>query len=485
MRVAGPTDGSVPSGEVQLRGDFAGIVAAALAAVDPERCVVEALDAGTLAIPPAPDTDRPDLVLVAVGKAAPAMARGALRRLGRRVRDGVVLAPSGPAVEREDPEVERPDHPGLRLLRGGHPLPTPDGVVATRAIVDLVRGAGAEETVLVLLSGGGSSLLTLPADGLTLDDVRTATRGLLRSGAEIGELNAVRKHLDRVKGGRLARTASPAAVRAAVLSDVVGDRLDVIASAPVSPDPSRYADAVAVLERYGSSTAVPERVREHLEAGAIGDRDETPGAADPCFRRVRTSVVGSVAKAVAGAREEALRRGYRVRVLGTELTGEAREVGAHLGRIARRVRESAEGPEPPACLLAGGETTVTVRGDGRGGRNQELALGATDEVAGLTGVLVGSVGTDGVDGPTDAAGALVTGSTAARAARAGLRVDDALERNDSHPFFRTLGDLVVTGPTGTNVMDLQVVLVDDGRERSGAGPPRAGRRGGGSAGEDP
>lgn len=451
---------SPPAGEAEIRADLDALVTAALEAVDPERCVSRALEEGEPAIPAPSRRDARDVVLVAVGKAAPGMARGVLPRLGERIRDGLVLAPAdGPA--------DAPEHPAVRMLRGGHPLPTPDGVEAARSVLDLAEGAGADDTVVVLLSGGGSALLTLPVRGVTLDDVRTTTADLLRAGAPIGELNAVRKHLDRLKGGRLARAASPAALRAAVISDVVGDRLDVIASGPVSPDPTRFRDALEVIEAYGLSRSAPRAVRAHLEAGAAGERDETPKPGHECFRSARVRVVANLATAVAEAQEEALRRGYRVRLLGTEATGEAREVGARLGRLGRRVRQGAEAPEPPACLLGGGETTVTVRGDGRGGRNQEVALGAASEIAGDPGLLVAAVGTDGVDGPTDAAGALATGRTMERAAAAGLSAERTLARNDADPFFRALGDRIVTGPTGTNVMDLHVVLVEERPRRSG------------------
>lgn len=443
-----------PAGEAGIRADLEALVAAALEAVEPERCVSRALEARALDVPAPSRRHARDVVLIAVGKAAPGMARGALPRLGERIREGLVLAPAdGPADE--------PEHPAVRTLRGGHPLPTSEGVEAARSVLDLVEGAGADDTIVVLLSGGGSALLTLPVRGVTLDDVRATTAELLRAGASVEELNAVRKHLDRLKGGRLGRAASPAAVRAAVISDVVGDRLDVIASGPVSPDPTRFRDALEVIEAYELSRSAPRSVRAHLEAGAAGERDETPKPGDECFRSVRVRIVAGLATAVAGAREEALRRGYRVRLLGTENTGEAREVGARLGRLGRRVREGAEGPGPPTCLLGGGETTVTVRGDGRGGRNQEVALGAASEIAGRSGILVASVGTDGVDGPTDAAGALVTGRTLERAAEAGLSPDRTLARNDADRFFRTLGDRIVTGPTGTNVMDLHVVVVEE------------------------
>lgn len=442
--------------ESSLRDDLDGIVRAALSAVEPAGLVRRALEDGSLAVPPSPPPtgDPGDLVLLAVGKAAPGMVRGALAVLGPRVRRGVVLAPRGTADEMDA-------GPSLRVFRGGHPLPDAAGVRGARALLEEAATVRPGETILLLLSGGGSALLTLPPDGVPLDDVRTVTRLLLEEGADIRALNTVRKHLDRLKGGGLARAAAGAPIRAAVVSDVVGDPLDVIASGPVSHDPTTFADALRIVEGLGAATAVPPAVRRHLEAGASGEREETPGAADPCFDDVRTVVVGRAADAVAGARAEARHRGYRIRVLGTDVTGEARDVGARLGRLARRIRDGSGKPAPPTCILAAGETTVTVTGTGRGGRNQEVALGAARAVDGAEATLVASVGTDGIDGPTDAAGALATGSTLDRARRAGLDVDAALERNDAYPFFRELGDLIVTGPTGTNVMDLQVILVGE------------------------
>lgn len=436
-----------------LGRDFRAILAAALEAVDPERLVRDALDDGRLAVPEPPaDARDGDVVLLAVGKATAGMARGAIGGLTERIREGAALLPRGVGAE-------VPAAAGIRVFRGGHPLPDDAGVDAARTILETARRAGPGDILLFLVSGGGSALLTLPAEGVELEHVRAVTDRLLDSGADIRELNTVRKHLDRLKGGGLARAAAPTPVRAGALSDVVGDPLDVIASGPVSPDPTTYGDALEVLERRLSRAEAPAAVVRHLEAGARGERPETPKPGDPCFRRVATTVVGNAVTALESAAGEARSRGYRTRVLGADVTGEARDVGAELGRLARRIREGDEGPAPPCCVLAAGETTVTVTGDGLGGRNQEVALGAAASLDGLDAVLVASVGTDGVDGPTDAAGALATGSTLERARQAGIDPGDALDRNDSHPFFRELGDLVTTGPTGTNVMDLQVLLI--------------------------
>lgn len=433
-------------GPPSLRDDLDALVEAALEAVDPADLVRRALDED-------PFSSGPPLI-VAVGKAARPMSRGALSALDGTVRGGVVLAPEN-GDGAEDLEAR-----GLRIFRGGHPLPTARGVEGARAVrAAAEEAAGRTAPVLLLLSGGGSALLTIPAGDLQLDDLRATTGLLMEAGADIGALNTVRKHLETLKGGRLAELVAPAPLRALVLSDVVGDRMDVIASGPVSPDPTTFGDALRVLREAGVADRVPGAVIRHLEAGREGRVSETPGPGAPCFDLVRTRIVGNVETAARGAMEAAAARGYRTRLLSTTLTGEAREVGRRLGRLARRTREG-DGPvAPPACLVAGGETTVTVTGDGKGGRNQEVALGAALEIRGVEDVLVASVGTDGVDGPTDAAGARADGTTVERARARGLEPADALERNDAHPFFRALDDLLVTGPTGTNVMDVQLVLV--------------------------
>lgn len=386
--------------------------------------------------------------VVGFGKASVPMARAVEDVLGDRVTAGVVVTKRG--------------HGGplrrIQVLEASHPLPGPDGEAAARRVVDLLRAAGEEDLILCLISGGGSALLPLAAEGLSLDDKVQVTDLLLRSGATIEEVNAVRKHLSGVKGGQLARTAYPARVVGLVVSDVLGNPLDAIASGPFSPDPTTYADAVRVLQRYGLWDRVPGAVRERLQRGAAGELSETPKPGDPVFERVSLRVVASIADAVEGARAEAERLGYRTLVLTTWLEGEAREVGRVVAALAREEALCDRPACKPACLVMGGETTVTVRGDGRGGRNQELALAAAVALEGLDGVLVATLATDGTDGPTDAAGAFADGSTVARGRRLGMEAEQYLARNDSYPFFDGLGDLIRTGPTGTNVNDLVVVL---------------------------
>ena len=447
-----PGPSEVNAEALGLRQHALAIFRSALRAVDPEAAVARHLSlcGDTLRV------GAEDLALheveriwvVAFGKASVAMARAVEKCLGEWISGGLVVAPHGSAER-----LER-----LEVTEASHPLPGPEGEAAARRVVQLLRDAGERDLVLCLISGGGSALLPLPAEDLTLQDKVSTTDLLLRSGATIVEVNAVRKHLSGLKGGRLARVAYPARVIALVMSDVVGDRLDTIASGPLSPDPTTYADALAVLERYGLLERVPARVREHLRRGAVGELPETPKPGDPVFERVTLHVVASVAHAVEAAREEAERLGYRVAVLTVSLEGEAREVGRVVAAVAREEVQRDRPLPKPACVLLGGETTVTVRGRGRGGRNQELTLAAALGIEGLGAVLVASFASDGRDGPTDAAGALADGSTTQRARALGLDPRRYLEENDSYAFFDALGDLVRTGPTGTNVNDLVLVL---------------------------
>ncbi len=458
--------------------DAAAILRACLRAVDPARRVAEALAdepelerwAGDLArqgAPPeaagsAPGAGR--TLLIAVGKAALGMTRGALGVLGDAIGEGVVLVPA------VGDRPSRPDWlpPGLELHAGGHPLPDASGLEAARRIESLARGAGAGDRVLVLLSGGGSALLTSPAPGLVLEDLRETTDLLLKAGLPIEALNCVRKHLERLKGGGLARLAAPARVLGLILSDVPGDSPEVVASGPLSPDGTSYRDAEILLRRDGVWDGLPDAVRAHLSRGRKGELDDTPGPGDPAFANVRLRVVAGGERAVLGARREAEAKGYRTHVLTLELRGEARRAGRGLARVGRAVRDGVGPVSTPACLLAAGETTVRVVGDGRGGRNQEVALAAALALEGTEGIVVGSLGTDGVDGPTDAAGGLVDGATVSRGRAAGQDPEAALAHNDAYTFLDAAGALLRTGPTGTNVADVMVVVIGaaDSRDRS-------------------
>jgi glycerate-2-kinase len=337
------------------------------------------------------------------------------------------------------------------VIAGSHPLPTDASEEAGRRALRLAQSTAAGETLLVLLSGGASALMAVPAAGVTLADKARTTDLLLKNGASIGVLNSVRKHLSAIKGGRLAAAAASPTVTYAI-SDVVGDDLSVIGSGPTVPDASTFADALAAIDAHGGRAGFPPAVVAHLLAGTRGEQPETPKAvAGP---KGAARVIGSRHDAMAGAAEAARARGYPVRVVDEAVVGEARTAALnHLGKAAPAT-------SLPLCVISSGETTVRVTGQGRGGRNQEFALAAVDAVSRLPGAAaLASVGTDGVDGPTDAAGALVDSSTAARAAAAGLLPARFLADNDAYAFFHALGDLIHTGPTGTNVGDLQVILL--------------------------
>jgi hydroxypyruvate reductase len=346
----------------------------------------------------------------------------------------------------------------VRIVEASHPVPDEAGVEATRAIVELLEDASADDLVICVFSGGGSALLTLPADGVSLADLQQTTDALLRSGASINEINVVRKHLDRVKGGGLARLAAPAQVVTLVLSDVVGNPLDAIASGPTVPDTSTWADAGQVLDRYGLWDKVPPSVRERIRTGMAGGLRDTPKPGDAVFSNTHSVIVGSNLLACQAAAAAASRLGFASLVLTTFVEGEAREVGRVLAGLLREVDASGQPLARPCLLVAGGETTVTVRGEGLGGRNQELALSAAISLHGVADVVLASIGTDGNDGPTDAAGAFVDGTTLERAAALGMDPQKFLADNDSYHFFDRLGDLVRTGPTNTNVNDMYLLF---------------------------
>lgn len=390
------------------------------------------------------------VVVAGLGKASMAMA-GVLEARGVPVAEGVAVVPEGYAGTRPS---RLPAPSRTEVVEAGHPVPDARSAEAGRRLLALADGCSAGDLLLALVSGGGTALAACPVEGLSVDDVQRTVRLLLRSGADIHAMNAVRKHLLRVGGGQLARAAAPADACALVVSDVVGDVLPVIASGPTAPDPSTFGDAARVLQERDLWEEVPEAVQQHLTAGRAGDRPETPKPGASAFERVRTDLVGANRDALKAARAEAEQRGYAVRIAGEGVTGEAR-------RVARQQVEAlrAEGSAAKICLLWGGETTVTVRGDGRGGRNQEAALaaalaldGARRPAAYLSG------GTDGIDGPTDAAGAIATPQTTAEARRRGLDPQAFLDDNDAYTFFDEVGGLLQPGPTHTNVMDVQIGL---------------------------
>ena len=389
--------------------------------------------------------------LVGAGKAGRAMGEAALAALGKRVTGGVIAVPR--SAEGKSGRV--------RFVAAGHPVPDIFSLAAAREILSLLERAGKGDLVVALISGGGSAMLSAPAEGITMEEKAETFRLLLRAGADIASFNTVRKHLSEVKGGLLARAAHPATVWTLLLSDVPGDDPSVIASGPFSPDPTTYADAIGVLERYGIHYAVPSPVRRRLAEGAAGAFPETPKPDDPAFLGTTAAIVGTNRTAMdAAAMRMARERDAgptAIVLLPDALRGEARECARS---FCARLRKAAEALSPghAVVMIAGGETTVNVRGRGKGGRNQEFSLAAAVELAGEEAMAVLAAGTDGIDGPTDAAGAYADETTVARASSLGLDPGAHLENNDAYTFFEPLGDLVVTGPTGTNVADLVIGL---------------------------
>jgi glycerate 2-kinase len=430
--------------EARLRRDALAIFKAAVAAADPGDAVVRCLR-----------RERREhlgryrnIYVVGAGKAAVGMARAAEKVLGRRITGGLLNVKYGHSA--------RLRH--IELNECGHPVPDQQGVEGARRIAGIAAGAGADDLVLCLISGGASALLPFPADPITLAEKQAATRLLLACGAAIQEINAIRKHISSIKGGQLARLAAPATVLTLMVSDVIGDDPGVIGSGPTAPDRSTFAEVRGILDKYGIFQQVAPAVRERIERGMRGEIAETAKPDDPIFRRVRNEVIGSIRLAVDAASRRARQLGYRTLVLSTFVEGETREVARMHAAIAREIVASGRPLKPPACVITGGETTVTLRaGDGLGGRNQEFALAAAIDIGGLRNVVVFSAGTDGSDGPTDAAGAVADGCSLSRDPRAA----EFLARHDSYHYFEGLHDLVVTGPTHTNVMDLHLVMVGE------------------------
>lgn len=390
------------------------------------------------------------IILLGAGKAGAPMAQAIEELLGDRLDEGAVV------VKYEHVASLRK----TTLFEAGHPYPDENGLRAAREIYARAAAADAETLIIMVISGGGSALLPLPVDGITLADKQETTRILLACGATIHEINAVRKHLSAIKGGQLARAAYPATVVALVLSDVVGDDLDAIASGPCVPDRRTYADCINIVNRYALTDRLPPHVLKHLLAGASGRVPETPKPGDAVFDKVVNVIVASNYEALQHARQAASALGYHTLILSSMIEGETVPVaGMHMA-MAREILSSGNPLPVPACILSGGETTVTLRGNGLGGRNQEFALAAALAMPENCGCYVLlSAGTDGSDGPTDAAGAFADSTTLHRAAAAGLDLHAYLTANDSYHLFDSLGDLYKTGPTNTNVMDLRIILL--------------------------
>jgi len=409
---------------------------AAVAAALPEKCLPAHL--------PRPPKGR--TIVVGAGKASAAMAR-ALEAHWPGPLAGLVVTRYGHAVPCDR----------IEIVEAAHPVPDEKGREAAARILAMVRGLTEDDLVIALISGGGSALLSLPAPGLTIEDKQEVNRALLRSGAHIGEMNCVRKHLSAIKGGRLAAAAHPAPTVALVISDVPADDPSVIASGPTVPDPTTFADARTVLAKYG--IAEPARVLRHLDRAA----DETPKPGDPRLARAQTDIIATPQNSLEAAAEVARRAEVAPLILGNAIEGEAREVGRVMAGIARQVALYGQPAASPVVLLSGGETTVTVRGNGRGGRNVEFLLSLATELDGVPGVFALAADTDGIDGAEEVAGAIITPDTLVRADRLGIRAKQRLADNDGHSFFQALGDQVITGPTLTNVNDFRAILVTSGR----------------------
>ncbi len=437
------------------RDDLLAIMGAALAAVDPYEAVRRALrrEGTRLVVGEQPyELERfARIWVVGGGKAGAPMAQAVEEVLGERLTGGTVVVKAGHLAPTQR----------IDLREAAHPVPDARGLAAGEALLAVARAATADDLVICLLSGGGSALLeALPAP-LTLDDLQRTTSALLASGATINEMNAVRKHLSGIKGGQLARAVAPATLVSLVLSDVVGSPLDVIASGPTVPDRSTWQEANAVIERYGLGEQLPRAVVERLAQGARGVLAETPKAGDPLFQHNQLVLVGDNARAATAAAQAAEARGYHALILTTFLEGEAREVAKLLVALARELQTHHRPASPPACLILGGETTVTLHAtSGKGGRNQEIALAAALLLAGTRGITIATLATDGGDGPTDAAGGIVDGESAALMTALGLEPAEALAQHNAYPLLAASGDLLRTGPTQTNVNDLLFVMVE-------------------------
>jgi hydroxypyruvate reductase len=436
-----------PSDVGYLRRDALSIFQSALTAVDPEEAVRRHLRVEQLH-PAAYER----IIVVGAGKAVAPMAKALEDILGDRIAAGVLVVKDGHGLPLKK----------VRVLEASHPVPDERGVSGTSEILSLLAEAKERDLVICLISGGGSALLISPAEGLSLQDKQETTRQLLACGANIHEINTVRKHLSKAKGGQLARAAYPAGVLSLILSDVVGDDLDVIASGPTVPDRSTFGDMLEILTRYEVWDRIPSAVRKRVSQGAEGKAPETPKPGDPVFLRCSQILVGSNLRALIAAAQAAEQLGYRSCILSSKVEGEAREVAKAFAGIGKEIHSSGHPLKPPVCVLMGGETTVTLQGQGRGGRNQEFVLAGALAMEGVSNLVLLAGGTDGTDGPTDAAGAIADGFTVRRAKALGMEPHAYIKRSDSYAFFKPLDDLIITGPTRTNVMDVYMLLIGEG-----------------------
>jgi len=435
------------------------IFSKALSAVDPSKILKETIriEGDHLSIKIEGDSERifdlkrfHRIFLAGTGKASNSMAHAIEELFGDRVTKGVVTTKYGHLLPLKQ----------TQSIEAGHPIPDRKGYEGARKIQRLLKESGPDDLVIFLLSGGASALLPFPADGIDLKEKQEVTQLLLDSGADIKEINTVRKHISRMKGGWVAKWAYPSTVIAFILSDVVGDQLDVIGSGPTVPDPSTFEESLEILKKYDLLNEVAPSVRKHLQSGKEGKVEETPKPGEAVFERVSNILIGSNILALREAKREAESLGFNAIILSSSIEGETREASRFFTAVAKEVISSGNPVPRPACILSGGETTVTIKGKGQGGRNQEFALAGALEISGIEKIVLLSGGTDGTDGPTDASGALADHTTVQRAETMGLNPNVHLENNDAYPFFQKLGDLLITGPTHTNVMDVRIMLVD-------------------------
>jgi hydroxypyruvate reductase len=395
-------------------------------------------------------SDYQGIYVIGAGKAASAMAWSIEDILKERITKGVVITKYG----------YREKLKTVVANEAGHPIPDEAGIRGTMSILELVRGLTSHDLVICLISGGGSALMLIPCEGITLGEKQETTGLLLECGAAINEINAIRKHISLIKGGRLARAVSPASLISLILSDVIGDRLDVIASGPTAPDESTFKDCIEIINKYGLSKTIPSSVMKRLLNGSKGELEETPKPGDAIFDKTQNLIIGNNLLAINEAKSRSKQMGYNTLVLSSSIEGETREVAKVHTAIAKEVLTSGNPVKRPACIISGGETTVTIKGSGLGGRNQEFVLAAAMEIDGLDEITILSGGTDGTDGPTDAAGAIADGETIKRAKKLKMDPYSYIKNNDSYHFFQKLDDLLITGPTNTNVMDLRLLIVN-------------------------
>ncbi|MFC2167871.1 glycerate kinase [Acidobacteriota bacterium] len=445
-----------------LRADALDIFQAALHSVDSFSAVrkyfslnKEILEVNRLAYPL---ENYENIYVLGTGKATAAMAKAVEEVLSKRITSGFINVKYGHSLPLKY----------ITIKEAGHPVPDAAGLQGSEKIIRILQSAGEKDLIIFIISGGGSALLPSPVPGLSLEDIQETTQILLEVGANIDEMNILRKHLSRLKGGRLAKLAYPATLISLILSDVVGDHLGSIASGPTAPDESFYSSCIQIIDKFDIRKKIPKQVLEYFVSGQNGHEEETLKPGDPVFNRVQNVIIGSNIQAVKEAKRRAEILGYNSFILSSSIEGEAKDAAKTHASLAKEIFCTKNPLSPPACVISGGETTVTIRGTGTGGRNQEFALAAAIEIDGLDNTVILSCGTDGTDGPTDAAGAIVDGQTLNRARQKKMDADKYLLENNSYPFFKALDDLIFTGPTFTNVMDLRLILVTEKTKMGGS-----------------